>query len=74
MIQQTPASGDDAAQYLPARMLNEFSYCPRLLYLEYVDGLFAHNRFTVEGAARHKRLPITSRNRPTAKLVLSGSW
>ena len=22
---------------IPARMLNEFSYCPRLFYLEWVD-------------------------------------
>lgn len=39
--------------YLPARMLNEFVYCPRLFYLEHVEGVFAHNRETVEGAAIH---------------------
>lgn len=42
--------------YLPARMLNEFVYCPRLFYLEHVDGLFAHNQYTLEGTARHKRV------------------
>ena len=36
--------------YLPARMLNEFVYCPRLFYYEWVEGVFAHNRETVEGA------------------------
>ena len=41
---------------LPARMLNEFVYCPRLFYLEHVDGLFAHNAETKEGAARHRRV------------------
>ena len=30
--------------YLPARMLNEFVYCPRLFYYEWVEGVFAHNR------------------------------
>jgi len=42
--------------YLPARMLNEFAYCPRLFYYEHVEGLFAHNRETVEGELRHSRV------------------
>ncbi len=42
--------------YLPARMLNEFVYCPRLFYYEWVDGIFAHNRETVEGSLRHSRI------------------
>jgi CRISPR-associated protein Cas1 len=44
------------ADYLPARMLNEFTYCPRLYYYEHVEGLFAHNQETVEGALRHSGL------------------
>jgi CRISPR-associated protein Cas1 len=42
--------------YLPARMLNEYVYCPRLFYYEWVENLFAHNRETVEGALRHANL------------------
>jgi CRISP-associated protein Cas1 len=42
--------------YLPARMLNEFVYCPRLFYYEHVEGLFAHNRETVEGSQRHAKV------------------
>lgn len=42
--------------YLPARMLNEYVYCPRLFYYEWVEGVFAHNRETVEGAIRHATL------------------
>ena len=42
--------------YLPARMLNEFTYCPRLFYYEHVEGVFAHNRETVEGSLRHDAL------------------
>lgn len=42
--------------YLPARMLNEYVYCPRLFYYEWVEGVFAHNRETVEGALRHAKL------------------
>lgn len=45
-----------APDYLPARMLNEFVYCPRLFFLEWVEGLFAHNADTLEGAFRHARV------------------
>lgn len=39
--------------YLPARMVNEFVYCPRLFYYEWVDGVFAHSADTLEGARKH---------------------
>ena len=47
------SQGFDTPDYLPARMLNEYVYCPRLFYYEWVEGLFAHNRETVEGTLRH---------------------
>lgn len=43
----------DTPEHLPARMLNEFVYCPRLFYYEWVEGVFRHNTDTVEGALRH---------------------
>lgn len=43
-------------EYLPARMLNEFVYCPRLFFYEWVDGVFKDNVFTLEGRAQHKRV------------------
>jgi len=43
-------------EYLPARMLNEFVYCPRLFYYEWVEGVFAHSADTVEGSLRHEKL------------------
>jgi CRISPR-associated protein Cas1 len=43
-------------EYLPARMLNEFVYCPRLFFYEWVEGVFAHSADTVEGALRHDTL------------------
>jgi CRISP-associated protein Cas1 len=43
-------------QYLPARMLNEYVYCPRLFFYEWVEGVFAHSADTVEGALRHETL------------------
>ncbi len=41
--------------YLPARMVNEFVYCPRLFYYEWVEGLFRESADTVEGKIQHRR-------------------
>ncbi len=46
----------EAGQFLPVRMLNEFTYCPRLFYLEWVQGEFADNAYTVEGRGAHRRV------------------
>ncbi len=43
----------DLPDYLPARMLNEFTYCPRLFFYEWVEGVFAQSVDTVEGSIRH---------------------
>ena len=50
------ATPDSLPDYLPARMLNEFVYCPRLFWYEHVEAVFVHNRETVEGAIRHARV------------------
>src|SRR5690606_38155156 len=42
-------------ELVPARMINEVLYCERLLYLEWAQGEFADNAFTVEGRAVHRR-------------------
>jgi CRISPR-associated protein Cas1 len=42
--------------YLPARMINEFAYCPRLFFYEWVEGLFAESVDTVEGVFEHRRV------------------
>ncbi len=47
---------DPGARPVPARMLNELVYCPRLFYFEWVQGEFADNHFTVEGQAVHRRV------------------
>lgn len=41
---------------LPAWMLNEFAYCRRLAYLEWMQGEWAESADTVEGQFRHRRL------------------
>lgn len=45
---------------VPARMVNEYAYCPRLFYLEWVQGLFADNTDTVEGRWQHRVVDETS--------------
>jgi CRISPR-associated protein Cas1 len=59
--QENDAACVDSRQGLvPARMLNEYVYCPRLAYMMWVEGEFAHNADTVEGAIRHKRVDRAS--------------
>ncbi len=43
-------------EYLPARMVNEFVYCPRLFFYEWVEGLFEHSADTIEGSIQHRRV------------------
>lgn len=40
---------------VPARMINEVLYCERLMYLEWVQGEWDDNYFTVDGQGVHKR-------------------
>jgi CRISPR-associated protein Cas1 len=47
-------SGDQPL--LPARMVNEFQYCPRLAYLEWVQGEWSESFDTVEGKYQHRRV------------------
>lgn len=49
-----PTGGD--LPLLPARMINEFAYCPRLAYFEWVDGQFADNADTMDGRFHHRRV------------------
>lgn len=41
---------------IPARMVNEFVYCPRLSYMEWVQGEFADSADTVDGRFQHRRV------------------
>jgi len=46
----------DLPELVPARMLNEYAYCPRLFFLEWVDSLWASNADVAEGDRRHRRV------------------
>jgi len=58
---QDAASTADAPDLVPARMLNEFAYCPRLAYLEWAQGEFVHNLDTLEGRFGHRRVDEPTR-------------
>ena len=57
-----PAQAGDMP-LLPARMVNEYQYCPRLAYLEWVQGEWSESSDTVDGRYRHRRV-----DRPGGKL------
>ena len=62
----SPQSPAEPPDYLPARQINEFVYCPRLFFYEYVDGLFRHNEHTLEGSSQHRRVDARSTDLPAA--------
>ena len=43
-------------ELVPARMLNEFAYCPRLAFLEWAEASFEHNTDTLDGKFVHRRV------------------
>lgn len=49
-------TSDAPQEMMPARMLNEFIYCPRLFYYEHVEGVFLHSEDTKRGSAEHTRV------------------
>lgn len=57
-------AGEDVPALVPARMVNEFSYCPRLFYLEWVEAQFADSDDVVEGRYRHRVVDTPSGSAP----------
>ncbi len=55
--------------YLPARMINELVYCPRLFYLMYVEGQFERNADTIEGEGVHRRVDEKTDSLPSPNTV-----
>ena len=51
-----PAGAPADGPLVPARMVNEYQYCPRLAYLEWVQGEWADSADTVEGRHAHRRV------------------
>ena len=69
---QDPAPGsalDDSAprdvpDLVPARMVNEFTYCPRLFFLEWVQARFVDNTDTVDGRWQHRAIDVETGSAP----------
>ncbi len=56
-------------EQFPARMINEFTYCPRLFYLEYVQQEWDHSADTLEGKFVHRRVDAPAGPAPAADQV-----
>ena len=54
-------------QLIPARMLNEFVYCQRLFYYEFVESVFVENTDTLRGDVIHKRVDSGDGAMPASK-------
>ena len=53
-------------ELVPARIVNEYVYCPRLAYLEWVQGEWADSADTVEGTHAHRRVDRKSGSMPAS--------
>ncbi|WP_081485274.1 CRISPR-associated protein Cas4 [Mycobacterium xenopi] len=51
-------------QLLPARMLNEYAYCPRLFFLEWVQQQWADSGDTAEGSFHHRQVDVARGDAP----------
>ena len=63
----SPSRQENEPQQIPARMLNEFVYCQRLFYYEFVEGVFVESVDTLRGDAIHQRVDSGNGALPAAK-------
>jgi CRISPR-associated protein Cas1 len=63
----SPSRHENEPQQIPARMLNEFVYCQRLFYYEFVEGVFVESVDTLRGGAIHQRVDSGNGALPAAK-------
>lgn len=56
MAQPAESEAGGEISLVPARMVNEVLYCERLLFLEWVQGEWADNEFTLDGTWVHRRV------------------
>lgn len=68
-----PEQVPDVPELVPARMLNEFAYCPRLACLEWRQGDFADSADTVEGRFHHRRVDQESGELPAPEEISADS-
>ena len=68
-----PSTSADTQPLVPARMVNEYVYCPRLAYLEWVQGEWVESSDTVEGRHAHRRVNRDGGKLPPAADVGEGA-
>jgi CRISP-associated protein Cas1 len=66
-LSSSPVQTEAEPQQIPARMMNEFVYCKRLFYYEFVEGVFVENADTLRGEAIHQRVDSGNGGLPAAK-------
>lgn len=49
-------STDSSIDLIPVRALNQVTYCPRLYWLQYVEGLMVINEHVEDGVIKHSRV------------------
>lgn len=54
---------DSLDSLIPARLIREYVYCPRDAYINWVEGNFSDNVYTVDGRYQHRRV-----DKPRGKL------
>lgn len=57
------------AELFPASMVRKFVYCPRLFYLELLEGEWSETEDTLQGAAVHRRVDTESGRLPSPEEV-----
>jgi CRISPR-associated protein Cas1 len=61
---------EEAPELLPARMINEYVYCPRLFWLEFVEREFESSYDTVDGERVHRRVDAAHGELPDDAKIL----
>src|SRR5437868_1417029 len=54
-------SGTETQPVLPVRRLNNYIFCPRLFYFQWVENIFQENVHTIEGSMTHRNVDAPSR-------------
>lgn len=66
-ISERKVRAEAEPQQIPARMMNEFVYCQRLFYYEFVESVFVESVDTLRGGAIHQRVDSGNGALPAAK-------
>lgn len=60
MSAKVAAPSEDERQMIPVRVVHNYVYCPRLMYIQFVEGVFVTNADVVAGDATHRRVDVPS--------------